>query len=169
MKKVLLSLLIAIVTVTTMSAKVREIFPPFEFNSSYTAIMREMKAATAWTPMGEVKGDFEEEKLCSYYNSERKQSLILLFSSEKLVSIQMSSSQNDNNQIEEKLLKEKNIERAKEWTNMTQLGKEYAKFYKDPETKEVWEFYRGPVSCSISIMTGYASVRIAGHFTPPSK
>ena len=50
-----------------------------------------------------------------------------------------------------------------------QLGKEYAKFYKDPETKEVWEFYRGPVSCSISIMTGYASVRIAGHFTPPSK
>lgn len=169
MKRVIFSLLVALFATTTINAQVREIFPPFKLNSSFSVIKQEMELATAWNFMLEKAGDFADEKLCLYYNWDRKISMVLGFINGKLSSVSLESSESDNNRIEAKLIAELNVPKASEWTKASALGNQYAKFYKDSKTGEIWEFYCGPISCDIKIMTETAMAREKASYSPSRK
>ena len=169
MKKILLSLIIAVTAITTSNAQVRQKLPPLKLYSSYLTVLQELMS-DGWRVVTEQKGTSYDETVVYFFSASRNENLTCIFINKELSSVSRTVPIEEGELIETELLKELKLESAKAWTRQTLFGTTYLKMYTDKRTGEIWTFARTPSKkCVFGIETTDCLSRELKGYKPPSE
>ena len=167
MKKVLLSLLIAITSVTTLHAGVRdEVCPLLKLGMTIPEVTEVLKGYTKV-----IEDEYMGMKIVSFVNWETDDTKALSFYDGKLAQIYISSDKEKNRLIEKRLIEEYGLKQENVWVKSVFLdnkyvGTERAKFYICSKANEAWKICEGPTGCHIKIMNEYGLTKEWSQYTP---
>ena len=155
MKKVILSLLIAILAVSTLNAGVRdEVCPSLKLGMTIPEVSELLKGYTKVT-----EDEYLGMKIVSFVNWKTYDTKALSFYDGKLAQIYISSDKEKNRLVEKRLIEEYGLKPENVWVKSVFLDNKYvgierAKFYICTKASEAWKICEGPTGCHIKIMNG---------------